>query len=700
MRTLRIWVAAVGWVLLAAALVIFAGGSAGLTHQVPTVSAAENHGLNPADLDTTCQACQDFFQYATGGWMKHNPVPPAYPSYGRFNELQNKNQLVLRQILEAAARDKHAVPGSIEQKIGDFYGSCMDAGRVEADGLKPIQPELARIAALSTLPQLEDEVARTQAEGVGALFRFGSTQDEKDSDQVIGIARQGGLGLPDRDYYLKQDAHSKQLLKQYQEHVAKMLQLAGDPPDTASAEARTVLAVETQIAQSSRTRVELRDPQSNYHKMTVAQLRELTPDFSWDTYFRNVGFPGIGEVNVGQPEFFQALDKRLTTVPLDDWKSYLRWHLIHASAAELPEKFVDENFDFYGRALTGAKELQPRWKRCVVSTDRNLGEALGQKYVAQAFPPAAKERARAMVENLVKALHTDLETLPWMSAPTRQQALAKLSAMTLKIGYPDKWRDYSAYQVVRGSYIENVERGSVFEFRRNLAEIGKPVDRTEWGMTPPTVNAYYSPEMNEIVFPAGILQPPFFDAKAEDALNYGGIGSVIGHEMTHGFDDEGRQYDAKGNLRDWWTPEDVKNFEARATCVEKQFDGFAVGDDLHENGKLVLGESIADLGGITIAHMAFEQAQAAKPVPQNAAKAGGSTPEQRFFLAWARIWSTVARPEYERMELTVDPHPLPRFRGNGPLQNMPAFASAFGCQAGDPMARTRQRTMQNLVKRG
>ena len=687
MRTLRIWVAAVGWVVLAAALVIFAGGSAGLTHQVPTVSAAENHGLNPADLDTTCQACQDFFQYATGGWMKHNPVPPAYPSYGRFNELQNKNQLVLRQILEAAARDKHAAPGSIEQKIGDFYGSCMDAGRIEADGLRPIEPELARIAALSSLPQLEDEVARTQAEGVGALFRFGSTQDEKDSDQVIGIARQGGLGLPDRDYYLKQDDHSKQLLKQYQEHVAKMLQLAGDAPDKAAAEARTVLAVETQIAQSSRTRVELRDPQSNYHKMTVAQLRELTPDFSWDTYFRNVGFPDIREVNVGQPEFFQALDKRLTTVPLDDWKIYLRWHLIHASAAELPEKFVGENFDFYGRTLTGAKELQPRWKRCVVSTDRNLGEALGQKYVAQAFPPAAKERARAMVENLVKALHTDLETLPWMSAPTRQQALAKLSAMTLKIGYPDKWRDYSAYQVARGSYIENVERGSVFEFRRNLTEIGKPVDRTEWGMTPPTVNAYYSPEMNEIVFPAGILQPPFFDAKAEDALNYGGIGSVIGHEMTHGFDDEGRQYDAKGNLRDWWTPEDVKNFEARATCVEKQFDGFGVGDDLHENGKLVLGESIADLGGITIAHMAFEQAQAAKPAPQNAAKTGGSTPEQRFFLAWARIWSTVARPEYERMELTVDPHPLPRFRGNGPLQNMPAFASAFGCQAGDPMAR-------------
>ncbi len=676
-----------GWMVVAAALVIFAGGPGGLTQRLTAVSAAENHGLNPADLDTTCKPCQDFFQYATGGWMKHNPIPPAYPSYGRFNELQNKNQLVLRQILDAAARNKHAAPGSVEQKIGDFYASCMDTNKIEADGLKPVEPELERIASLSSLAQLEDEVARAQSEGVGALFRFGSTQDAKNSEQVIGIANQGGLGLPDRDYYLKQDDHSKQLLQQYQEHVAKMLQLAGDAPDTAAAEARTVLAVERQIAQSSKTRVELRDPQSNYHKMTVAQLRELTPDFSWDTYFHNIGFPSIREVNVGQPEFFQALDKQLTSIPLNDWKIYLRWHLIHSSATELPEKFVEENFDFYGRTLTGAKELQPRWKRCVVSTDHNLGEALGQKYVAQVFPPAAKERARVMVENLVKALHSDIETLPWMSEPTRQQALAKLSAMTLKIGYPDKWRDYSAFQVVRRSYVENAEHGSAFEFHRNLAQIGKPVDRTEWGMTPPTVNAYYNPEMNEIVFPAGILQPPFFDPKADDAINYGGIGSVIGHEMTHGFDDEGRQYDAKGTLRDWWTPEDVKNFDERATCIEKQFDSFTVTDDLHENGKLVLGESIADLGGLTIAHMAFDQVQAAKPARSNTATVDGFTPEQRFFIAWARIWSTVARPEYERMMLTVDPHPLPRFRANGPLQNMPAFATAFSCTAGDPMVR-------------
>jgi predicted metalloendopeptidase len=666
--------------IVAAGLILFPGHPAPLSQ---TVSAAEEHGFDLADLDTTCKPCEDFFNYATGGWIKRNPIQPEYASWGRFNALQNHNQEVLRQVLEAAALDKKAA-GSIEQKIGDFYSACMNTEAIEASGIKPIEPELERIAAIGNLAELQDEVAHLQSQGTRVLFGFGSEQDDKNSQQVIGAASQGGLGLPDRDYYTKEDDKSKQLRDQYVQHIAKMMELAGDSADKASAEARTVLTIETQLAQNSKTRVERRDPESNYHKMDPAGLRALTPDFSWDTYFRNVGFANIHEVNVGQPEFFKALDKELKSVPISDWRIYLRWHLIRASAPALSGKFVDENFNFYGRTLTGAKEIQPRWKRCVNATDRALGEALGQKYVEKVFPPQAKQRAHEMVQNLVAALHSDIETLPWMSDPTRKQALAKLAAMNLKIGYPDKWRDYSSYQVARDSYVENLQRGSAFEFHRELAKIDKPVDRNEWDMSPPTVNAYYDPNMNEIVFPAGILQPPFFDAKADDALNYGGIGAVIGHEMTHGFDDQGAQYDAQGNLHNWWTPEDLKNFKERTACVEKQFDSFVVVDDLHENGKLVLGESIADLGGLTLAHMAFDRTLAGKPEPP---KVDGFTPEQRFFLSFARIWGTIARPEYERMMTTVDPHPLPRFRAAGALMNMPAFAKAFDCQAGDKLVK-------------
>jgi putative endopeptidase len=672
-----------GLMILAGGLILFPRlfpGNASLTQ---TVSAAEEHGFDVADLDTTCKPCEDFFHYVSGGWIKRNPIQPEYASWGRFNALQNHNQEVLRGILEAAAVSKSA-PGTVEQKIGDFYSACMNTEAIEAAGLKPIQPELDRIAAIGNLAEFQDEVAHLQSMGTRVLFGFGSEQDDKNSQQVIGGARQGGLGLPDRDYYTKDDDKSKMLRDQYVQHIAKMMALAGDAPDQAAAEARTVLGIETQLARASKTRVERRDPEANYHKMDPAGLRGLTPDFSWDTYFRNVGFPDIHAVNVGQPEFFQALDKQLKSAPIADWKTYLRWHLITSSAPALSGKFVDENFNFYGRTLTGAKEIQPRWKRCVNSTDRNLGEALGQKYVEKVFPPQAKTRANQMVQNLVAALRSDIETLPWMSDATRQQALAKLSAMALKIGYPDKWRDYSAYQVTRDSYLEDLQRGSAFEFHRELAKIDKPVDRAEWGMSPPTVNAYYDSNMNEIVFPAGILQPPFFDATADDALNYGGIGAVIGHEMTHGFDDQGAQYDAQGNLHNWWTPEDLKNFKERTACVEKQFDSFVVEDNLHENGKLVLGESIADLGGLTIAHMAFDRTLAGKPEPP---KIDDFTPEQRFFLSFARIWGTTARPEFERMMVTVDPHPLPRFRAAGALMNMPSFAQAFDCQAGQAMVK-------------
>jgi putative endopeptidase len=686
----------------AVGLAVLVGGSAALAGLAAQNRAARQtaaaSGFDLKDLDLTCQPCQDFSQYATGGWKKRNPIGPAYATWERFSQIQEANLASLRQILETAAAARASAPSSdappapetLDQKLGDFYGACMDEKSIEADGLKPIEPEMARIAAISSVAQLQTEVARLHAQGVRALFGFSSGQDDKDSTRIIAQAVQGGLGLPDRDYYTRQDDRSKKLREQYRQHIVKMLRLAGEGSATAETSARTVLALETKLAEASKTRVERRDPQSNYHKMSLAELRELTPAFSWEIYFRDIGFHDIREVNVGQPEFFRALSAQLKAAPLADWRIYLRWHLLRAAAPALSSKFVKENFAFYNRTLTGVKELLPRWRRCVNAADRSLGEALGQKYVADAFPPEAKAKAESMVADLIAALRSDIETLPWMSAPTRRQALVKLSTIRLKIGYPDKWRDYSDYHVVRGPYIENLRRGAAFQFHRNLAKIGRPVDRDEWQMTPPTVNAYYDPGMNEIVFPAGILQPPLFDPRADDALNYGGMGAVIGHELTHGFDDQGRQYDAQGNLRDWWTPEDLKNFQARAACIEKQFSAFVVQGDLHQNGKLVLGESIADLGGLTIAHVAFERAlardaQAGRPAPE---KVDGFTQQQRFFLAFARAWATNARPEYERMMAATDVHPLPRFRTNGPVSNLPEFAAAFGCAAGAAMARS------------
>jgi putative endopeptidase len=519
---------------------------------------------------------------------------------------------------------------------------------------------------------------------VGVLFRFGSNQDAKDSTQVIGGASQGGLGLPERDYYLREDDKSKQLREAYLEHVAKMFRLLGDSADTAAAEAARVMTIETALARASMKNTDLRDPLKTYHKMTLAELKNLTPNFSWDNYFKLQNHPELAEINIGQPEFFKALDAQLTTTPLDDWKVYLRWHLVNAAAPGLPTAFVTQDFEFRGKTLTGAKEIQPRWKRCAQSTDRALGEAVGQAYVEKYFPPEAKARALLMVHNLIAALHDDLQTLPWMGPETRAEATAKLEAFAVKIGYTDKWRDYSALKIDRGSYAENQLRSAEFEFARRLNKIGRPVDRTEWGMTPPTVNAYNSSSMNEIVFPAGILQPPFYDPKADDAVNYGGMGAVIGHEITHGFDDHGSQYDGKGNLKNWWTDEDAKNFKARAACVSDQFDSYVVDGDLHENGKLVLGESIADLGGLTISYAAYEKSLQAKPRP---ADKDGFTPEQRFFLGWAQVWGANVRPEFARLQANTNEHPLPRFRGNGPLSNMEEFRKAFGCKKGDAMVR-------------
>ncbi len=659
------------------------GSVASAKPAAPSVAAPASHGLEPADMNLSAKACQDYYQFANGGWLKKNPIPPEYPSWGTFSQLAERNREAMRKILERLAKEKSA-PGSEEQKLGDFYASCMDETAIEAAGAKPLAPELARIEKIQSLSDLRVELASLQTHGVGVLFSFGSQQDRKNSSEVIAGAFQGGLGLPDRDYYTKSDDKSRELRAKYVEHVAKMFALLGDDPDRAAARAKSVLEIETKLAQASMTRVERRDPDATYHRMAPAELKALTPNFSWEAYFHDLGAPAITAINIGQPKFFEALDKELASVPLPDWKTYLRWHLVRSAAPGLSSKFVEENFNFYQRTLEGTKEIQPRWKRCVQSTDRNLGFALGKIYVAENFPPQAKARADQMVRNLIAALREDLSTLPWMGPETRKAALAKLDAFTPKIGYPDKWRDYSSYKVERGAHVVNVMNGASYEHRRDVDKIGKPVDRAEWGMTPPTVNAYYNPSRNEIVFPAGILEPPFFDAAADDAVNYGGIGAVIGHEMTHGFDDQGRKFDAQGNLKNWWTAEDLKNYQERANCVEKQFDAYVVEGDLHQNGKLVLGESIADLGGLTIAYKAFEKSLEGKPRPPDI---GGFTPEQRLFLNWARVWAINARPEFERLQTNTNPHPLGRFRAIGAPSNIPEFAAAFGCKAGDPMVR-------------
>jgi putative endopeptidase len=672
-----------GCILAVVCVLALALAGTGLRASSVAMDKPGSWGFEMTNLDKTCKPCDDFYQFAMGGWMKANPIPPEYSTYGSFTRLADQNQQSLRQILEEAAKAK-TTPGTNEQKIGDYYASCMDTAVIDADGTKPIDPELARIADVKNIVGLQAEVERLQSLGVGALFRFTSRQDLKDSRLMIGGASQGGLGLPEREYYTRADEKSQQLRDAYVKHVATMLALLGDASDKSAAEAAVVMKIETALANVSTKNTDLRDPDKNYHIMTLAELKTLTPNFSWESYFRSVNHPELKQINIGQPEFFKGLDTQLTATPIDDWKIYLRWHLVNAAAPALSEKFVAEEFDFRGKMLTGAKEIQPRWKRCVQATDRTLGEAAGQIYVQRFFPPAAKARALEMVNNLIAALHDDLQNLPWMGPQTRAQAIAKLQAFAVKIGYTDKWRDYSGLKIERSTYLANNFRGAEFEFARRLDKIGRPVDRTEWGMTPPTVNAYNSSSMNEIVFPAGIMQPPFYDPKADDAVNYGGMGAVIGHEITHGFDDQGSKFDAKGNLSDWWTAEDRKNFDERAGCVEKQFDGYEVEPGLHQNGKLVLGESIADLGGLAIAYAAYEKSLEGKPRPKDI---DGFTPEQRFFLGWAQVWGANQRPEAARLQTKTNPHPLSRFRGNGAPSNLAEFAKAFGCKKGDAMVR-------------
>jgi putative endopeptidase len=642
---------------------------------------APMHSYDKQDLDPSVNACVDFNQYANGGWLKRNPIPAAYSFWGVGNVLAEQNREQLRAILEKAAASKSA-PGSNEQKIGDYYTACMDEKAAEEQGLRPLQPELERIAAIKTPDDVQAEIAHLQAIGFSPVFGFGSSQDKKNSEEMIASAFQGGLGLPDRDYYLKQDPKSKEIRDAYRKYVAQIFELSGDSAETAAAKADNVVALETKLAQASLTRVQRRDPDLTYHRMTLDEASKLTPAFAWSKIYAAMGVPPSTPINVATPDFFKEVDKDLAAVPAADWQSYLRFNLINATAPTLSSKFVNASFGFYQTTLRGVKEQLPRWKRCVAATDRALGEALGQVYVKTAFPPAAKQRTIEMVNNLADALGSDIKGLEWMSDATKKQAVAKLDAFSRKIGYPDKWRDYSALKVDRGSYAVNAMRARAFENTRDIAKIGKPVDRGEWGMSPPTVNAYYNPQKNEIVFPAGILQPPYYDPNRDDAYNYGAAGAVIGHEMTHGFDDEGSKFDAKGNLANWWTPSDRAAFEKQAECIQKQFDEFAVGD-VHTNGKLVSGESIADLAGLKIAYAAYLKSQQGKPRQI----IDGFTPEQRFFLGYAHSWAGQGRPEAERLQATTDPHPLDRFRANAPLTNMPEFASAFGCKADDPMVR-------------
>jgi putative endopeptidase len=639
--------------------------------------------LNPANIDRSVSACTDFYQFANGGWIKSHPVPPAYSVWGSFTELQENNQGNLLTILRNAAATGNQQANADLRKLGIYYSSCMDSAGAERAGAQPIAAELSRVAAIRDRAQLEAEVARLHSQGVPTVFGFSSQQDAKNSTSVIAGVRQGGLSLPDRDYYLNPDKRYADIRSNYTDHVARMLQLVGENAADASADAQRVLAIETALARPAKTRVELRDPNANYHRMTESELAQLTPGFNWPSFFAGVGRADIPTINVQNPVFLKAVDSLLTTVPLNDWKAYLRWKIVDAAAPSLSSPFVNEDFRF-SSTLSGTKEQLSRDKRCARATDAGLRDALGQAYVAQYFTPTAKQRALEMVRNLESVFHDRLQTLGWMSDTTKTQAETKLAAFANKIGYPDKWRDYSTLTIKPGSFLDNQIAVRQYERRRDLSRIGRPLDRTEWGMTPPTVNAYYNPAMNEIVFPAGIMQPPFFDPKADDAVNYGGMGAVIGHEMTHGFDDQGSQYDAQGNLRNWWSASDLEKFKRGTGLVSSQFDSYTVLDSLHVNGKLTLGENLADLGGLSISYAALEKALAEKGRPP---LIDGFTPEQRFFLAWAQIWRQNITPEAQRLRINTDPHSPGQWRTNGPLSNMPQFAAAFGCKPGDPMVR-------------
>ncbi len=639
-----------------------------------------------AYFDTTCSPCRDFDQYATGGWKRTAVIPAANANWGAFAELAENNQLAILAIVEAASKDKAAKAGSPARMVGDYYAACMDSAAAEAAGLKPVQPLLGAVDGMKSVADLPAQVAWLHAHGVrGVMFNFGSGQDVKNSDRMIAQVGQGGLSLPDRDYYLKTDSTSRALVAAYVDHVARTFVLAGADPAAAKADAERVLAIETALAKGCLTNVQRRDPKLQYHFLPFDSLRGMAPSFDWSAYLKGRGRASLDSLNIGHPGFLRTLEPLLAATPLADWQAYLRWKVLDDASPTLSDAFVRENFAFTSR-MSGVRAMQPRWKRCQRAVDGDLGDLLGQLYVQKHFTPEARRRALTLVENLEAALADRLVTLEWMSEATKKAARVKLDAFAERIGYPDKWRSYDGVTVSRESWYANRLSANRAEIARNFAKIGQPVDRGEWRMTPPTVNAFYSPTFNSINFPAGILQPPFYSPDWDDAVNYGAIGAVIGHEMTHGFDDSGRQFDAAGNLRDWWTPEDAAAYTARANQVEAQFSAYTVLDSMHVNGKLTLGENIADLGGIALAYAAFQKAIAGKPQP----KIDGFTPEQRFFLGYAGVWRRINRDEALRTQVLTDPHSPAHWRVNGPLSNLDEFAKAFGCKEGDEMVRKQE----------
>jgi len=664
--------------LMCVAVACFAqtpGNSPGGPRQIPSFDVTA--------MDKAADPCVDFYHYACGSWIKNNPIPPDKSRWGRFDELYENNLYILRDILvQAQGPGKHSAS---EKMVGDFYAACMDEASIELKGTAPLAPELERIKDIKTKADLIKVVAYMHENATPALFAFFPQPDMHDSNQTIAYIDQGGITLPDRDYYVKDDPKSVETRQKYVEHVEKMFQLAGDKPDIAAMEAKTVLAIETRLAQASMDRTVRRDPKTRDHKMTVAEISAAAPNFDLAVYLASNGAPKFTTLNVGNPDFFKQVNSQLDSVPLADWKTYLRWKAITGHAQLLTKAFVEEDFLFNGKYMSGQQEMEPRWKRCVKATDQNLGMALGELYVDKTFGPEGKERTLKMVKAIENAMQQDIGQLSWMSDTTKKQAYAKLNAIVNNIGYPDKWRDYSSVVITSDDYFGNSVRAGSFEVKRQYNKIDKPTDRGDWNMTPPTVNAYYRPPMNDINFPAGILQPPFYGKLMDDAVNYGGIGVVIGHELTHGFDDQGRKYDAQGNFQDWWAPEDGKEFEQRADCTAKEYSSFvAVKDDKGEvklNGKLTLGENTADNGGLKLAYMALMNTighTAGKPID-------GFTPAQRFFLAYGQIWCQNVTDQEARKRVLTDPHSPGEWRVNGAVQNSAAFEQAFGCKAGQPM---------------